>query len=158
MVWGTEGIRKMDQRSAKKTGVPRSDRTNPSKILESTGQSRFQEGFLGIMGCLGKPDCVYNGSIWCHNSARIESLAARDFHRQILEHLRDFRNKAVHAGETNAEMEVLLYQLRRYVEQLIFFHLNNRFHFASFKEVTALMAHRLTTICYGVKLGCSKKC
>ncbi|HET8671359.1 MAG TPA: hypothetical protein VFM05_12255, partial [Candidatus Saccharimonadales bacterium] len=46
--------------------------------------------------------------------------AEADFHRQILEHLREFRNKAVHAGETNEEVEVLLSQLRRYVEQLIF--------------------------------------
>lgn len=65
--------------------------------------------------------------------------AEADFHRQILEHLREFRNKAVHAGETNEEVEVLLSQLRRYVEQLIFFHLNNPFNFTSFKEVTEFM-------------------
>jgi hypothetical protein len=86
-----------------------------------------------------------------------------DFHRQILEHLREFRNKAVHAGETNEEVEVLLSQLRRYVEALIFFHVNNRFNFGSLDETrefldlpsdTSFLRHRKRLLEKGLKFRC----
>ena len=42
-------------------------------------------------------------------------------HRQVLEHLRQRRNLAVHGGESHADAETILYQLKRYCEKLIFF-------------------------------------
>jgi len=45
------------------------------------------------------------------------------FHRQILLHLRDLRNSFVHENSGDDEIETLMYDLKRYVEALIQFHL-----------------------------------
>jgi hypothetical protein len=57
-----------------------------------------------------------------------------DFHKQVLKHLRHFRNRAVHAGEGREEIETLLFQLRRYVQELIMFHATNDLRFERFEE------------------------
>jgi len=51
----------------------------------------------------------------------------RDFHDQVLKHLTDYRNRAVHAGEETDEIETLVFQLKFYVERLLFFHIYNNF-------------------------------
>jgi hypothetical protein len=43
--------------------------------------------------------------------------------KEIIEHLRNFRNKMVHHGETRNEVDYLLYQIKRIVDKLIWFHL-----------------------------------
>jgi len=58
----------------------------------------------------------------------------RDFHLQILNHLKSYRNRAVHAGEETEEIEALVYQLKLYVEQLLFFHIYNTLGFLSMRE------------------------
>ena len=57
-----------------------------------------------------------------------------DFHKQVLKHLRHFRNRVVHAGEGTEEIETLLFQLRRYVQELITFHATNDLRFERFEE------------------------
>lgn len=58
----------------------------------------------------------------------------RTFHEQILRHLKDYRNRAVHAGEETEEIETLVFQLKSYVERLLFFHLHNNMGFSNMKE------------------------
>lgn len=48
-----------------------------------------------------------------------------EYHRQILNHLRDLRNSFVHAHGTADNIETYLYQLKRYVETLLYFHLSH---------------------------------
>jgi len=47
----------------------------------------------------------------------------RNLHKEVLAHLADHRNRAVHAGYVSEDAETLLYQLKRYVERVLWFHL-----------------------------------
>lgn len=47
------------------------------------------------------------------------------YHRQLLEHLREYRNTSVHAGELNEKVKTLCFQLQFYFYHLIVFHLSN---------------------------------
>lgn len=49
------------------------------------------------------------------------------YHKQILEHLREYRNINVHTGEKHYDISTHCYQLQRYFFQLIIFYLNNNF-------------------------------
>lgn len=59
----------------------------------------------------------------------------RDNAYKELLHLRDIRNESVHAGTEFNEIETVLYQLKRYVEALLEFHIVNKFEFASLSDV-----------------------
>ena len=47
----------------------------------------------------------------------------RNLHKEVLAHLADHRNRAVHAGYVSEDAETLLYQLKRNVENVLRFHL-----------------------------------
>jgi hypothetical protein len=63
----------------------------------------------------------------------------RDFHRQILRHLMNYRNRTVHAGYETPAIEILLYQLKRYVEDCLAFHLWWRPRFGSIGEAARFL-------------------
>lgn len=64
----------------------------------------------------------------------------RAYHEQVLKHLRNYRNMTVHQRTTEKdEIEILLYQLKRYVEKLLLFHVFNIFEFASIPDATKLL-------------------
>lgn len=60
--------------------------------------------------------------------------ADRIFCKLLLEHLRFHRNQHVHFASDSSQIETLLYQLKRCVEDLFFFHLNTYKWFDSFDE------------------------
>lgn len=63
----------------------------------------------------------------------------RQFHRQVLNQLREYRNKYVHTDAENADIEIYMYQLKRYVEKMLGFHLGNTTRFESMEEVTKFL-------------------
>jgi hypothetical protein len=63
----------------------------------------------------------------------------RKYAQQILTHLRDCRNMAVHVGTENQDIETYMYQLKRHVEALTEFHLRNRFRFKTIAEAAEFM-------------------
>ena len=63
----------------------------------------------------------------------------RKYTQQILTHLRDYRNMAVHAGAENQDIETYIFQLKRHVEALIEFHLRNPLRFQTISEATEFM-------------------
>jgi len=63
----------------------------------------------------------------------------REYASQVLSHLKDNRNKSVHAGSSSDDIEVLLYQLKRYVEALIQFHIRNKYSFTSLSDAAEFM-------------------
>ncbi|QIN83136.1 hypothetical protein GBA63_11135 [Rubrobacter tropicus] len=63
----------------------------------------------------------------------------RDFHRQVLKHLMKYRNRTVHAGFAPEDIETSLYQLKRYVERVLLFHVFSAPDFASIGEVAEMM-------------------
>ncbi len=64
----------------------------------------------------------------------------RDYHLQVLQHLREYRNASVHFDKGNSEMETYLYQIKNYVESLIGFHVNNRYGFESIQEAAGFLS------------------
>lgn len=63
----------------------------------------------------------------------------REYAKQVLNHLRDHRNRSVHTGESNQNIETLLYQLKNFVEVVLEFQIANRFNFSSREELTQFM-------------------
>ncbi len=61
------------------------------------------------------------------------------YHKQILEHLRNYRNQAVHKGSSSDQIEILVFQLKRYVERLFLFHINNAGNFNSLEEASEFL-------------------
>lgn len=66
-------------------------------------------------------------------------LRNRDYHYLILLHLKECRNKAVHAGTENQEIEYLMHQLKYYVEVLVRFHLENGYKFKTLSEAAEFL-------------------
>jgi hypothetical protein len=64
---------------------------------------------------------------------------AADLARQELLHLRDRRNRSVHEGKEHRDMETLMYQLKGFVEQLLWFHLNSASRFTSIQETAMFL-------------------
>ena len=60
-------------------------------------------------------------------------------HQQALKHLRQHRNRSVHAGTQGGDFEVQVYQLKEYVAHLLRFHISNRFKFSSLSEGCGFM-------------------
>lgn len=58
----------------------------------------------------------------------------RDYHFQLLKHLRDYRNNFVHHDVSNSGAESYLFQLKNIVEGVLRFHIGNSFHFSSIQE------------------------
>jgi hypothetical protein len=58
------------------------------------------------------------------------------FHRQMLEHLREYRNNSIHAGEYSDNARPLCFQLQVYFRSLVWFHIRNANFFTSFIEAT----------------------
>lgn len=59
--------------------------------------------------------------------------------RLVLTHLTNHRNRFVHAGSDADDIESLVFQLKRYVDALLLFHLGNRFGFQSRNEAARFM-------------------
>ncbi len=57
----------------------------------------------------------------------------------MLKHLMTYRNRTVHAGYTSEDIETLLYQLKRYVERCLFFHIFSAPDFASIDKAAEFM-------------------
>lgn len=58
----------------------------------------------------------------------------RDYYRQVLEHLRENRNRSTHDDEGSAEIEVLMYQLKTIIDVLLVRQIFNRLKFDSMAE------------------------
>ena len=58
----------------------------------------------------------------------------RDYYRQILEHLRENRNRATHDDEGTQEIEPLMYQLKGIIDSLMLRQIYNRLKFDSMAE------------------------
>lgn len=65
--------------------------------------------------------------------------ADREYNRQALEHLRQYRNRSVHLGAGENDIDTQVYQLKSYVEQLLRFHIANHFKFENMEEAAKFM-------------------
>lgn len=91
------------------------------RALDEKDQNSAAIRLWGALECLASP-----------GGARYESITKRcsfifeehEYHRQILEHLREFRNSSVHAGEHSERAKTFCYQMQFYFSKLLIFHLN----------------------------------
>ena len=58
---------------------------------------------------------------------------------QVLTHLRDYRNSAVHTGKQNQHVETLMYQAKNFVEALLNFHLARAGQFQTIGDVATFL-------------------
>lgn len=63
-----------------------------------------------------------------------------EWHREVLNHLRYYRNRAVHAGEGGDIREDVLYQVKRYVEALLLFHVRSGARYTSVEEAAEFLS------------------
>ena len=61
-------------------------------------------------------------------------FAEKDYHKQVLEHLRDYRNRNVHSGDQTEKAKTNCFQLQFYVYHLILFHIRNAQEFTNLDE------------------------
>lgn len=62
-----------------------------------------------------------------------------NFHGQVLEHLRVYRNQSVHAGDQREEAKNHCYQLQFYFERLMRFHINKAAVFPSLEKANEFL-------------------
>lgn len=63
----------------------------------------------------------------------------REYHKQVLEHLRQYRNRYVHSGSEHSDLDILIYQLKYYVEVLLLFLIDNPYRFSGLQEASDFM-------------------
>ncbi|NIC05638.1 hypothetical protein [Billgrantia bachuensis] len=66
-------------------------------------------------------------------------FAEDDYHRQILEHLREFRNRSIHSGDQSEKAKTFCYQMQFYLRQLVLFHFHRVSDFASLDEANSFL-------------------
>jgi hypothetical protein len=66
-------------------------------------------------------------------------FAERDYHRQLLEHLREYRNAIVHSGEHSERTKTLCYQLQFYFYNLIIFYVQHVKYFDSIDQANEFL-------------------
>lgn len=62
-----------------------------------------------------------------------------EYHRQILEHLREYRNRNVHAGQESAAAKSYGFQVQRYFIALFLFHVSQQGNFKSIDEANRFL-------------------
>ena len=81
------------------------------------------------------------------NLANYEKLIKRcsflfkdhEYHQQILEHLREYRNQSIHSGDQVDNAKTHCYQLQQYYYQLVWFHLRNASFFRTLDETNEFL-------------------
>ncbi|MDR6581027.1 hypothetical protein [Pseudomonas extremaustralis] len=66
-------------------------------------------------------------------------FADRPYYEQVLEHLREYRNRNVHSGYEVEDLDYHCYQLQQFFRQAIFFYLNNASFFSGIQEANKFL-------------------
>lgn len=100
----------------------------------------WEAAFLGLWRGLEKLTHTTGVDSYATTVRRASFLYSdREYHKQILTHLKDYRNRYVHSGSSNSDIEICMYQLKRYVEDAIEFHLGNSSRFESMSLAAEFM-------------------
>lgn len=63
----------------------------------------------------------------------------REYHQQILEHLREYRNQSIHAGDQSENAKAHCFQLQLFFRHLAWFHLGSMGFFNTLMEMNAFL-------------------
>lgn len=80
-----------------------------------------------------------------------------DYHRQVLEHLRERRNEHVHAGESSDRARTHCLQLQRYFAHMIWFHLYHATFFRSLDEANSFLDSPVSAVQRARSLALAKR-
>jgi len=78
----------------------------------------------------------------------------REYVKHILTHLREYRNRAVHMGSGNEDIETLMFQLKNFIETALEFLVANKFDLKNLDEVAQFLdlSHEKITLTNRIQL------
>ena len=131
----TENVRKY----LRKCRYPQDMKSLIVRYTRSLDTIDLEDSFLKLWSVLEQ--LTDTGSEGYETTIRRASFIFTDheFSRQVLNHLKEYRNRAVHASSPNYDIEGFVFQLKRYVEALMEFHLANKFRFESIKSASEFL-------------------
>jgi hypothetical protein len=126
-IWGRQCLKRLSYRAQVTKAI-----TDYSRALDHRD---WNTAFLQLWGVL--EDITFTGMEKYEITIKRASFIWEEsrYRKQVLLHLRDLRNSFVHDNAASDEIEAHMYDLKRYVEQLIVFHLRNGHRFANVGEV-----------------------
>jgi len=96
------------------------------RYASALDENNLQNGFLQLWSLLesltGTQRATYDTTV--RRAAFLYD--EHQFHQQILNHLRERRNRSIHRGQSQEDDQTLLYQMKRYCEQMMTFLLRAR--------------------------------
>lgn len=109
------------------------------RYVHALDERDANSAFLGLWGALEALTTPNQANY--DNTVRRCSFLFKDrtFHTQMLEHLREYRNVYVHAGESSNRARTHCYQLQLYFASLIWFHIRNARFFLSIDEANQFL-------------------
>ncbi|MCG8043915.1 MAG: hypothetical protein JAY72_21200 [Candidatus Thiodiazotropha endolucinida] len=111
------------------------------RYCRALDEANLSACFLGLWGTLEGLTASGNDSYNVTIRRAAFMCIEPEYHSQVLQNLRLYRNKNVHRGSVSDDIETYVYQLKRYVERLLEFHIANTFKFESVVEAAAFMDH-----------------
>lgn len=126
--------------------LERLDRKYKDTLVESL--LRYVRAFdeqnqnTAVMRAWGALECVA-----APNESNCDSVTKRcsflfdehEYHKQILEHVREYRNRNVHAGEESKAAKSHGFQIQRYFKQLLLFHIHNAGNFDEIQDANRFL-------------------
>lgn len=111
-------------------------------IVRYTGALDLQDweaAFLKLWGVIELLTDTYRESSEVTVKRAAFIFEDREYALQVLKHLRDYRNRFVHADVSDSRIETCLYQLKNFVQALLSFHLGSRYRFGSIEEASRFL-------------------
>lgn len=119
----------------KKSADPEKVKTSLIRYSRALDERNFNTAFINLWGILE----LLTDTVYKSHEVTIKRLAFlyEDYEvaTEILRHLKEFRNRTVHAAAENSELESYLYQLKMFVEGILSFIIGNKFGFKSMEDV-----------------------
>ncbi len=109
------------------------------RYTRSLDEQNWYNSYLNLWGVL---EFLTNPNKWENKDNIKRTLFVykdNEYHRQVLTHLRDYRNRLVHSNLGNTEIESFLYQLKSIIEKMINFHIGNNLNFQTFEDACNFM-------------------
>jgi hypothetical protein len=109
------------------------------RYVRALDESNHNTALLRIWGaleCLAAPSASNYDSVTRRCAFIFDES---EYHQQILEHLREFRNKSVHAGDQSERAKTYCFQLQFYFQKMVLFHLKSVKEFSSLDQANSFL-------------------
>jgi hypothetical protein len=127
------------------------------RFVRALDESDANTAFLRLWSALESlttPDQAHYDSLVKRSSFLFQET---EYHCQLLEHLREYRNATVHAGEESERARTHCFQLQLYFVNMIWFHLRNAGEFSSLGEANEFLDFSVDKTDLKNKLRLTKK-